>query len=286
VEEGVRSKSGFVLKMTEAAKPVSGPSERRAPEIAGYDLYLAFGGVQAVRGVSVEVHGGEVVALLGDNGAGKSTTLKILAGVIQPDQGRIMVSGEEVRLRSPHSAQERGIDTVYQDLALADSLDVVQNIFCGRELHRLGVLRRAEMEHRTKQLLEEVDVHIPNTVAPVRLLSGGQRQATAITRAIGWGSRVLLLDEPTAALGVNERAHVLSVIRTLRARGLAVLIISHSLPDVFGVADRLVVLRRGEVVGSAAVKDVDENDVVGMITGLSSRQRGLRTTEPRANAAE
>jgi len=242
------------------------------PVLAGYELHHSFGGVQAVRGVSIEIFGGEVVAVLGDNGAGKSTTLKILAGAIQPDRGRVVVDGEEVRLRSPRAAKDRGIETVYQDLALADTLDVVQNMFSGRELHRFGVLRRAEMERAAGRLLEEVDVEIPRTVTPVRLLSGGQRQATAITRAVGWGNRALLLDEPTAALGVNERAHVLSLIRTLKARALAILIVSHSLPDVFSIADRVVVLRRGEVVGSAAVSEVDENDVVGMITGLARTQ--------------
>lgn len=239
------------------------------PLYAGYGLTKWFGGLRAVHDLSVELFAGQVLALVGDNGAGKSTTLKMLAGSLRPDAGAITLDGEGVRLAGPRTARALGIETVYQDLALADTLEVVQNVFSGRELTRYGFLQRIEMTKQTESLLEEFRVKIPSVFAQISSLSGGQRQGCAISRAVSGGSRVLLLDEPTAALGVAERRNVLELIKSLRDAGIGILIISHNLPDVFEVADRITVLRRGERVGTVPAADVDAGDLVAMITGAS-----------------
>ena len=244
-------------------------SANAGPLCAGYGLTKWFGGLRAVHDLTLELFAGQVLALVGDNGAGKSTALKMLAGSLRPDGGSILLDGESVRLASPRAARTLGIETVYQDLALADTLEVVQNVFSGRELTRYGFLRRVEMATLTASLLEDFKVHIPNVFAQISSLSGGQRQGCAISRAVRGGSRVLLLDEPTAALGIAERRNVLELIKHLRDSGIAVLIISHNLPDVFEVADRITVLRRGERVGNVAAAEVEATDVVAMITGLS-----------------
>ena len=239
------------------------------PLYAGYGLTKWFGGLRAVHDLSVELFAGQVLALVGDNGAGKSTTLKMLAGSLRPDAGSITLDGESVRLAGPRTARALGIETVYQDLALADTLEVVQNVFSGRELTRYGFLQRIEMTKQTESLLEEFRIKIPSVFAQISSLSGGQRQGCAISRAVSGGSRVLLLDEPTAALGVAERRNVLELIKSLRDAGIGILIISHNLPDVFEVADRITVLRRGERVGTVPAADVDAGDLVAMITGAS-----------------
>ena len=239
------------------------------PLYAGYGLAKWFGGLRAVHDLSVELFAGQVLALVGDNGAGKSTTLKMLAGSLRPDAGSITLDGEGVRLAGPRTARALGIETVYQDLALADTLEVVQNVFSGRELTRYGFLQRVEMTKQTESLLEEFRVKIPSVFAQISSLSGGQRQGCAISRAVSGGSRVLLLDEPTAALGVAERRNVLELIKSLRDAGIGILMISHNLPDVFEVADRITVLRRGERVGTVPAADVDAGDLVAMITGAS-----------------
>lgn len=239
------------------------------PLYAGYGLTKWFGGLRAVHDLSLELFAGQVLALVGDNGAGKSTTLKMLAGSLRPDAGSMLLDGEHVRLAGPRTARALGIETVYQDLALADTLEVVQNVFSGRELTRYGFLQRVEMTKQTESLLEEFRVKIPSVFAQISSLSGGQRQGCAISRAVSGGSRVLLLDEPTAALGVAERRNVLELIKSLRDAGIGILIISHNLPDVFEVADRICVLRRGERVGTVPAADVDAGDLVAMITGAS-----------------
>ena len=239
------------------------------PLYAGYGLTKWFGGLRAVHDLSLELFAGQVLALVGDNGAGKSTALKMLAGSLRPDAGSITLDGEHVRLAGPRAARALGIETVYQDLALADTLEVVQNVFSGRELTRHGFLQRVEMTKQTESLLEEFRVKIPSVFAQISSLSGGQRQGCAISRAVSGGSRVLLLDEPTAALGVAERRNVLELIKSLRDAGIGILIISHNLPDVFEVADRITVLRRGERVGTVPAGDVDAGDLVAMITGAS-----------------
>jgi D-xylose transport system ATP-binding protein len=232
-----------------------------------------FGGVTALRGVHLDVNRGEVVALVGDNGAGKSTLIKTIAGVMRPDSGDFYVDGEQVTLGSPHAAAQLGIATVYQDLALCENLDVVANLFLGGELGRrplfgpLRRLREPEMERRARETLAELGANVPNLRRPIAGLSGGQRQAVAVGRALLWGSKLVILDEPTAALGVKQTAQVLQLIRTLAERGQAVLFISHSLPDVFAVADRIAVLRLGSNAGTFAVSETSATEIIGAMTG-------------------
>jgi simple sugar transport system ATP-binding protein len=229
-----------------------------------------FGGVVALQGVTLDINPGEIVALVGDNGAGKSTLVKLIAGVHQPTSGQILLEGEPVRLTRPNDARGHGIEVVYQDLALADQQPVYMNLFLGRELVR-GPLRRLDrgrMAGETQALLDELDIRIPSPRATVRDLSGGQRQGIAIARATHWAQRLVLMDEPTAALGVQETARVEDIILRMRARGRAILIVSHSLDQVFRLADRICVLRRGHQVGVKAVADTDGDEIVAMITGL------------------
>jgi D-xylose transport system ATP-binding protein len=233
----------------------------------------SYGAVQALRGVDFDVAAGEVVALVGDNGAGKSTLIKTIAGSVRADGGRFEFDGQEVRLGSPHAAAELGIATVYQDLALCENLDVVANLFLGREYTAhpfVGPLRRLrmpEMKRAAQETLDTLSIRIPSLDAPVSALSGGQRQAVAVGRAVLWGSRLVLLDEPTAALGVEQTAQVLHMVRNLAARGLAIVVISHSLPDVFAVADRIWVMRLGTNAGTFQRRSTTPEEVVAAITG-------------------
>jgi simple sugar transport system ATP-binding protein len=234
------------------------------------DVRKEFGGVVALQGVTLDINPGEIVALVGDNGAGKSTLVKLIAGVHQPTSGQILLEGEPVRLTRPTDARGHGIEVVYQDLALADQQPVYMNLFLGRELVR-GPLRRLDrgrMATETQTLLDELDIRIPSPRATVRELSGGQRQGIAIARATHWAQRLVLMDEPTAALGVQETARVEDIILRMRARGRAILIVSHSLDQVFRLADRICVLRRGTQVGVKAVAETDGDEIVAMITGL------------------
>lgn len=239
-------------------------------------LTKSFGAVQALRDVSLEVRPGEVVALVGDNGAGKSTTIKMIAGVEQPDQGKIYMDGQNVQLPSPAAAEKLGIQTVYQDLALCDNLDIVSNLFLGRELRShvipglLRVLRKAEMEERAKPVLADLGINLPPLTTPVASLSGGQRQTVAVARAVLWGSKLVLLDEPTAALGVAQTKSVLELILRLKSKNVGVLVISHNLHDVFQVADRIVVLRLGRTIGEYVKDETTPEQVVAAITGAST----------------
>jgi len=232
-----------------------------------------FGGVTALRGVHLDVNRGEVIALVGDNGAGKSTLIKTIAGALRADAGEFYVEGRRVTLNTPHAATELGIATVYQDLALCENLDVVANLFLGGELGRrppwgpLRRLREPEMERQARETLTELGANVPNIHRPVAGLSGGQRQAVAVGRALLWGSKLVFLDEPTAALGVKQTAQVLELVRRLAARGQAVLFISHSLPDVFSVADRIVVLRLGANAGTFVPSETSANEIVSAMTG-------------------
>ena len=232
-----------------------------------------FGGVMALRAVDLTVDRGEVVALVGDNGAGKSTLIKTIAGAQRADAGEVLVDGKSVSLATPHTATAHGIATVYQDLALCENLDVVANLFLGGEIGRrpfAGVLRRLrepEMERRARETLAELGASVPDLRRSVAGLSGGQRQAVAVGRALLWGSKLVILDEPTAALGVKQTGQVLDLIRRLAARGQAVLFISHSLPDVFGVADRIVVLRLGANAGSFVTSETSSGEIVAAMTG-------------------
>ena len=232
-----------------------------------------FGSISALRDVSMSVFSGEVVALVGDNGAGKSTLVKVISGFLKPDAGALRIAGRDLRLSSPHVAAAHGIATVYQDLALCENLDVVANLFLGREQTSspfLGPLRRLsepQMERRAREALSSLGVVLPSLRRAVSSFSGGQRQAVAVSRALLWGSKLVLLDEPTAALGVEQTGHVLGLIRRLAAQGQAVLVVSHSLPDVFAIADRIVVLRLGERVATFERSATNPGEVVSAITG-------------------
>jgi D-xylose transport system ATP-binding protein len=230
----------------------------------------SFGAVHALSDVDLEVDPGEVVALVGDNGAGKSTLVKAIAGVNPPDSGTIEWEGEVVRIRKPTDARDIGIATVFQDLALCDNLDLVENLFLGREEERFTVLDEITMEKRSMDLLDELAVTtIQDVRTAVGLLSGGQRQSVAIARSLLGEPKVVILDEPTAALGVAQTAEVLSLVERLRDRGFGVILISHNLPDIFAVADRVVVLRLGKNAGEFKVDETDDQEVVAAITGAS-----------------
>jgi simple sugar transport system ATP-binding protein len=246
------------------------------------DITKRFGGLTAVDRVSVGVRAGEALALLGDNGAGKSTLIKIISGVYQPDGGEILIEGKPANIGTPMDALGAGIETIYQDLALAENLDVGANIFLGRERmkRRLGflkVLDDASMAAEALKVLDRLDIHIPSLRSTIRTLSGGQRQAVAISRSIYWKAKVLIMDEPTAALGIAEQKKVLNLVRTLKDQGLGIILISHQMYDVFEVADRLVVMRRGVKVGERLVKQTTPDEVVGLIVGsetVAGREEG------------
>ncbi len=240
----------------------------------------AFGAVQALLDVDFEVYPGEVVGLIGDNGAGKSTLIKVIAGVYVPDSGEIYVDGKRVRISAPQDATQLGIETVYQDLALCDNLDVVANLFLGREtriplLPRLiSPMRENDMEQRALAVLQQLEVKIPSVRVPVAALSGGQRQSIAVAKTILRSAKVVLLDEPTAALGVAQTRQVLNLIRRLREQGLAVVVISHNLADIFTVVDRMIVMRLGRRVATFDVGSTNQNQVVAAITGAEFGEWG------------
>jgi D-xylose transport system ATP-binding protein len=241
-----------------------------------------FGAVQALSDVHLDVRAGEVVALVGDNGAGKSTLVKVIAGVHPPDSGQISVDGRPVGIDSPAAAQRIGIATVYQDLSLCDNLDVVANLFLGNETRRGGALDEVEMERRSWQLLRQLSAKIPSVRIPVASLSGGQRQTVAIARSLLGDPKVVMLDEPTAALGVAQTAEVLNLVETLRERGLAVILISHNMADVMAVADRVVVLRLGRNNGDFDVTSTTNEEIVAAITGATSNAVSERSERVRA----
>ena len=233
----------------------------------------SYGIVQALSDAELVLRRGEVHALLGDNGAGKSTLLKIAAGVISPDEGEVLVDGREVTMGSPSGARELGIETVYQDLALADDRSAVANIFMARELRRdgvlgrLGVLDRRKMSEQVRAEFDRLSIPVADARRPVREFSGGQRQGIALARAAMWARTIVLLDEPTAALGVRQRAMVHDLMTALRERGLAVLLISHDVPEVLRVADTVSVLRLGRLVATRPAAEVDTRWCVGAIVG-------------------
>jgi ABC-type sugar transport system ATPase subunit len=231
-----------------------------------------FGGVVAIAGFSLSVHRGEVVALVGDNGAGKSTLIKLVSGVHPPTSGEIYLDGEPVKAADANAARKLGVEVVYQDLALVDHQPVYMNMFLGRELVT-GPLRRLDkkrMARETQQLVDELDVRIPSAKATIRDLSGGQRQGVAISRATHWAQQLVLMDEPTAALGVAETARVEELIERLKAKNIAILLVSHNLDQVFRLADRITVLRRGTQIGTRVTAETDKNEIVSMITGLQA----------------
>jgi ABC-type sugar transport system ATPase subunit len=237
------------------------------------DIAKNFGAVQALRHVDIDIPAGQVTALIGDNGAGKSTLIKTISGIWAPSAGQIFWKGKEVHIHTPHAATDLGIATVYQDLALCDNLDIVQNMYLGMEITRFGILDEIQMELTTLKVLSDLSV---STVSSVRQLvgslSGGQRQAVAVARAVMRDSELVILDEPTAALGVSQTKQVLALIRTLAGRGIAVLVISHNLNEVFSVADRIAVMRLGTLVSQGPVANYDTSSAVELITtGESDR---------------
>jgi ABC-type sugar transport system ATPase subunit len=233
----------------------------------------AYGHVQALIDVSMHVDAGEIVGLVGDNGAGKSTLVKLIAGADRPDEGAIVVSGDEVEFRTPLDAREQGIETVYQDLALAPDLSVWANLFLGREEYVrgpgriVGWMNKRAMRQRAQAELVRLQIPIPDVDVAVDDLSGGQRQAVAVARSIAWGRRLVAMDEPTASLGVEEQENVAALVRGLAAQQLAVLLVSHNLAQVFELAHRVVVLRRGRCVAVRSIEKTTREEIVGLITG-------------------
>ncbi|MDX8461644.1 ATP-binding cassette domain-containing protein [Mesorhizobium humile] len=243
-----------------------------APILQLQDIRKNFGGITAIENFSLEVFPGEIVALVGDNGAGKSTLVKIVSGVHPPSSGTIAIEGKPVTMSNATMGRAHGIEVVYQDLALADQQTVYMNMFLGREpLNRFGLLDRRRMIAETEKLVKELDVRIPSAHATIRDLSGGQRQGVAIARATHWASKLILLDEPTAALGVAETAKVEEIVLSLKQRNVGILIISHSLDQVFKLSDRICVLRRGKQIGVRETKKTDKNEIIAMITGLQQQ---------------
>ncbi|MCZ9354924.1 ATP-binding cassette domain-containing protein [Streptomyces mutabilis] len=250
------------------------------PVLALRGVSKRFGAVQALTDVELEVHAGEVVALVGDNGAGKSTLVKTIAGVHPIDEGAIEWDGKPVTINKPHDAQNLGIATVYQDLALCDNIDVVGNLYLGREIRRRGVLDEVEMERRSRELLDTLSIRIPSVRIPIASLSGGQRQVVAIARSMLGEPKLVILDEPTAALGVEQTAQVLDLVERLRERGHAVILISHNMADVKAVADKVAVLRLGRNNGVFEVKSTSQEEIISAITGATENavtRRAART---------
>ncbi|MEU8629630.1 ATP-binding cassette domain-containing protein [Streptomyces sp. NPDC048669] len=252
------------------------------PVLALRGVSKRFGAVQALTDVELEVHSGEVVALVGDNGAGKSTLVKTIAGVHPIDDGVIEWEGRPVQINKPHDAQSLGIATVYQDLALCDNIDVVGNLYLGREIRKFGILDEVEMERRSLELLSTLSIRIPSVRIPIASLSGGQRQTVAIARSMLGEPKLVILDEPTAALGVEQTAQVLDLVERLRERGHAVVLISHNMADVKAVADKVAVLRLGRNNGVFDVKTTSQEEIISAITGATENavtRRAARNAE-------
>jgi D-xylose transport system ATP-binding protein len=248
-----------------------------APLVELEDIAIAFGGVKAVDGVSIDLHAGEVVGLLGHNGAGKSTLIKCLSGAYRKDSGEIRIEGRPAEIRSPADARSFGIETIYQTLALADNLDAPANLFLGRELTTpLGMLDEARMEAETRKIMARLNPNFRKITEPVSALSGGQRQSVAIARAVYFNARILIMDEPTAALGVHETKMVADLIQELKAQGLGIFLISHDTREMMELCDRVSVMKNGRLVGTERVEDVTEDDILSMI---------ILGKNPRAEAA-
>jgi D-xylose transport system ATP-binding protein len=238
----------------------------RTPLVEMRDISLSFGGIHAVDRVSIDLQPGEVMALVGHNGAGKSTLAKILSGAYRRDSGTIAVRGEEAAIANPRDAKRYGIETIYQTLALAENVDTAANLFLGRELQaRWGTLDDIAMEAAARKAMGRLNPNFQRFKDPVKALSGGQRQSVAIARAILFNAQILIMDEPTAALGPQETAQVGDLIKQLKAQGIGIFLISQDIHDVFDLADRVCVMKNGRVVGTARIADVGEDDVLGMI---------------------
>ena len=248
------------------------------PILEARQLVKTFGRVRALRGANLTVNAGEVMALIGDNGAGKSVMIKCLTGVFHPDEGQVLLEGRPVAFEKPLDARQHGIETVYQDLALADDLDASANLYLGRDLLRsgflgwLGVLDRARERRGAVEAFQDLGIRLQDVKAPIVSLSGGQRQVVAVARSVAWASKIVILDEPTAALSVAARGHVLDVIRRVRDKGIAVLLVSHNMPEVLEVADRIEVLRLGERVARFDAKEATVDHLVGAMTGSLTQE--------------
>jgi len=254
------------------------------PVLQARNISKRYGTVTALEHVDFELYPDEILALCGDNGAGKSTLIKILSGAVQPDEGEILMDGQRVDLKGPMAARRHGIETVYQDLALAPALDIASNLFLGREERRpgpLGVIFRSldktRMRKQAAEHMASLKIGLRSMRQPVETLSGGQRQGVAVARAVSWGKRVVIMDEPTAALGVKESGMVLDLIRAVKARGVPVLLISHNLPHVFEIADRIQVMRLGQRAGVARPGEQTMDDVVALMTGATRGEMAIAT---------
>ncbi len=257
---------------TETPVPAASPAASPSPSPSGTplvdmrDIHVAFGGIKAVDGVSCDLYPGEVVGLLGHNGAGKSTLIKVLSGAYQATAGEIRINGETARIRNTRDARSYNIETIYQTLALADNLDAAANLFLGRELLTgSGMLDEVKMEAETRTIMGRLNPNFRKFSAPVSALSGGQRQSVAIARAVYFDARILIMDEPTAALGVQETAMVSDLIKQLKSEGIGIFLISHDIHDVFDLSDRLTVMKNGKLVGTVRTEDVTKDEVLAMI---------------------
>ena len=237
------------------------------PLLRARNVSKAFGTVQALSDAEIDVFRGEIVALVGDNGAGKSTLIKVLSGAHRPDAGEIVVRGQPATIHNPNDAFDQGIATVYQDLALLPTRDVVANLYVGRELSKNGILDRRRMTEEANRVVRQLKTNLPSVHTRVRHLSGGQRQAIAIARVVHFGAEILLLDEPTAALGVKEAHEMLTLIEHLKEQDKGIIVVSHNLAHVFRICDRITVLRHGRTVGTLIKDETDSTEVVRMITG-------------------
>ena len=260
-------------------EPESHSPMKPAPILELHGIIKHYGPVHALDGVSFHLNEGEIVGLVGDNGAGKSTLVKVMSGAVQPDAGTIRFAGQDVRIASPAEAREIGIETVYQDLAVVPQLDVEANLFLGREITgthwwNCWKLDKTTMRRVAREHVASLQVGLHSVRQSVGLLSGGQRQSVAVARAISWGRKVVIMDEPTAALGVRKSRGVLDLICRARDRGIAVVLISHNIPQVFEIADRIFIMRHGHQVGDLRTADAHMNDVLGLITGVSVAQMG------------
>jgi D-xylose transport system ATP-binding protein len=251
--------------MTAVSSPPAA-TEQRTPLVQMNDIRVSFGGVHAVDGVSIDLYPGEVVALVGGNGAGKTTLIKTLSGAHKADEGQILIGGKPCTINNPRDARLLGVETIYQTLALADNLDAPANIFLGREIRtRWKTLDDTAMQDATYKLMARLNPRFKNFRAPVQSLSGGQRQSVAIARAVHFDARILIMDEPTAALGPAETEEVRQLIRQLRSEGLGIFLISHDIHDVFDLSDRISVMMTGKLVGTVRKDDVTQDQVLAMI---------------------
>jgi D-xylose transport system ATP-binding protein len=267
-----------------AAPPMAPPAGATAPAattsatplVEMRDIYVAFGGVHAVEGVTVDLHAGEVVGLVGGNGAGKSTLIRVLSGARPADSGQIFIDGQPVSISNPRDAKALGIETIYQTLALADNVDAAANVFLGRELRsRLGSLDDSAMEAATRKVMGRLNPRFKNFKTSVKSLSGGQRQSVAIARAVHFNAKILIMDEPTAALGPAETAQVRDLVVQLKAEGIGIFLISHDIHDVFDLSDRISVMLQGKLVGTVDKNRVTKDEVLAMI--IMGKQPGQAT---------